>query len=77
MCQFLACPFLLVTDKYAEKMEEIINSCEDIDTLENKLREVEKDIQQESFGTIWIDSNKKKRRRRKLEEKKEPLSMRR
>ena len=40
-----------------------------MDTFENKLREIEKDIQQESFGTIWIDFNKKKKRKRKLEEK--------
>ena len=58
-----------ITDKYAEKIEEILNSCENMDTFENKLREIEKDIQQESFGTIWIDSYKKKKRKRKLEEK--------
>ena len=39
-----------ITDKYAEKMDEIHNSCEDMDTFENKLREIEKDIQQESSG---------------------------
>ena len=58
-----------ITDKYAEKIEDILNSCENMDTFENKLREIEKVIQQESFGTIWIDFNKKKKRKRKLEEK--------
>ena len=55
-----------ITDKYAKKIEEILNSCENMDTFENKLREIEKDIQQESFGTIWIDSYKKKKTQKKI-----------
>ena len=29
-----------ITDKYAEKIEEIPNSCENMDTFENKLCEI-------------------------------------
>ena len=53
-------------------------TCENMDTSENNLREIEKVIQQESFGTIWIDFNKKKNAkenwRRKL--KRQLLNMR-
>ena len=50
-----------VSDKYAEEIINVINSNEDLDLIESRIKAIDEKIQKESFGTVWIGPSKKKK----------------
>ena len=50
-----------VSDKYAEEIINVINSNEDLDLIERRIKAIDGKIQKESFGTVWIGPSKKKK----------------
>ena len=43
-----------ISDKYAEELINVINSNEDLEVIETKIKAIDEKIQKESFGTVWI-----------------------
>ena len=57
-----------ITNKYAPKIRELVETIEDTDELERKIHCVDLEIQIESFGIIYQKSNKKKTKRKDSKE---------
>ena len=54
-----------ISDNYANKMEDLIENEEDIDTLQRKLESINTDIMLDSFGVIWINQGKSKKQKKR------------
>ena len=54
-----------LSNKYAVEIEEIMDSCEDMESIERKIKAIDRKIQTESFGTIWRGPVKKKKVRKR------------
>ena len=54
-----------VSDKYAEKIETLVEETEDINRVRIKLDAINMEIENEAFGLIWKGNNKKKKNKKK------------
>ena len=54
-----------ISNKYAAEIEALLDSYDDMETIELKLQDIDKKIQKESFGTIWRGPVKKKKVRKR------------
>ena len=52
-----------LSNKYAVEIVEIIDSCEDMESIERKIKAIDRKYRAESFGTIWKGPEKKKKTR--------------
>ena len=54
-----------ISDKYAKELINVINSNEDLEIIETKIKAIDEKIQKESFGTVWIGPSKRKKNQEK------------
>ena len=54
-----------VSDKYAERIETLVEETEDINMVRIKLDAINMEIENEAFGLIWQGGNKKKRKKKR------------
>ena len=57
-----------ISNEYAPKIRELVDTTEDINELERKIHMLDLEIQIEAFGITWIKSNSKKGKKRNSKE---------
>ena len=56
-----------VSDRYADEMNQIIETYDDVDTIERKLSIIDMEIEMKAFGLVWKKNTKKQKKKDKKE----------
>ena len=65
--------YKVISDKYADKIKDLLKSNDNINTLRLNLDILNREIQIEAFGIIWVGSKTSSKKSKKKKERKQRI----